>query len=251
EREAARRRLELERARLEILKQLQGFSASLASGAPMDLSQQIDALEQSVPELRGRLATAESAAAPAVDTGSRTWGLVNRLIRLRQSRTSVDELSASTAALSRSVTADTRAIGEELRALGTRLSTLAENPDAAPAADGDRAGVRGGGHRLRAAERDPRAGGLLRDVVTRRHPRRRPREPAGPLRVRQRRSRGDRVRPHPAARARRRSAEADGTHRRLPELRRLHRDLLQASYRRRRAAAQALSIAFASRRAPS
>ena len=138
EREAARRRLELERARLEIMKQLQGFSASLASGAPMDLSQQIDALEQSVPELRGRLATAESAAAPAVDTGSRTWGLVNRLIRLRQSRTSVDELSASTAALSRSVTADTRAIGEELRALGTRLSTLAENPDAAPAADGDR-----------------------------------------------------------------------------------------------------------------
>ena len=36
EREAARRRLELERARLEIMKQLQGFSASLASGAPME-----------------------------------------------------------------------------------------------------------------------------------------------------------------------------------------------------------------------
>jgi hypothetical protein len=138
EREAARRRLELERARLEIMKQLQGFSASLASAAPLDLAQQIDALEQSVPELRGSVATAETVAAPASDGGSRTLGLVNRFIRLRQSRTSVDELSASTAALSRSVTADLRAVGEELRGLGTRLSTLAENPDAAPAGDGDR-----------------------------------------------------------------------------------------------------------------
>src|SRR5207253_4033542 len=61
ERAAVRRRLELERARLELMKEMQGFNASLAGGAP-DLSQQIDALEQSVPELRGSMAATEPAA---------------------------------------------------------------------------------------------------------------------------------------------------------------------------------------------
>jgi hypothetical protein len=139
ERAAARRRLELERARLEIMKQMQGFNASLAAGAPTDLAQQIDALEQSVPEVRGALMTPESASGPsAADGGSRTLGLVSRLIRLRESRGSVDELSTATAALSRSVTADMRAVGDALRSLGGRLSTLAENPEAAPAGEGDR-----------------------------------------------------------------------------------------------------------------
>ena len=53
ERAATRRRLELERLRLQIMTQLQSFSASLATGTPTDLTQQIDALAQSVPELRG------------------------------------------------------------------------------------------------------------------------------------------------------------------------------------------------------
>ena len=139
ERAAARRRLELERARLQIVKQMQGFNASLADGAPTDPAQQIDALEQSVPEMRGPLTPPESGpVATAADSGSRTLGLVNRLIRLRESRGSVDELSAATAALSRSVTADMRAVGDELRSLGARLATLAENPEAAPAGEGDR-----------------------------------------------------------------------------------------------------------------
>jgi hypothetical protein len=138
ERAAARRRLELERARLAIMTQLQGFSASVASGAPADLSQQIDALEQSVPELRAPAAPPEPAPSVIPDAGSRTLGLVTRLIRLRQSRANVDELMSATAALSRSVSADTRAIGDALRPLGTRLSTLAENPGAAPATDVDR-----------------------------------------------------------------------------------------------------------------
>ena len=138
ERAAARRRLELERARLAIMTQLQSFSASVASGAPADLSQQIDALEQSVPELRAAAAPPEPAPSVIQDTGSRTLGLVTRLIRLRQSRANVDELMSATASLSRSVTADTRAIGDALRPLGTRLSALAENPGTAPAADVDR-----------------------------------------------------------------------------------------------------------------
>jgi hypothetical protein len=138
ERAAARRRLELERMRLQIMTEVQGFNASLASGAPADLSQQIDALEQSVPELRGTVPPAEPIVSVAGDAGSRTLGLVNRLIRLRQSRASVDELTATTASLSRSVTTDMRALGDELRPLGVRLSALAQNPDAAPAADVDR-----------------------------------------------------------------------------------------------------------------
>ena len=129
EREATRRRLALERARLDIMKQLQGFNGSVAGGAPADLSQQIDALEQSLPELRGSTTVPENGATNTAEVGSRTLGLVNRLIRLRQSRQSVDELTGSTGSLSQSVAADTRAVGEELRTLGVRLSALAENPD--------------------------------------------------------------------------------------------------------------------------
>src|SRR5262249_58841174 len=110
----------------------------VASGAAADLSQQIDALEQSVPELRVPTAPPEPVPSVIEDAGSRTLGLITRLIRLRQSRANVDELMSATATLSRSVTADTRAIGEALRPLGTRLSALAENPGAAPAADVDR-----------------------------------------------------------------------------------------------------------------
>ena len=137
ERAATRRRLELERLRLQIMTQLQGFSASLAAGTPTDLSQQIDALEQSVPELKGSVPTTEPAAVVAGDTASRTLGQVNRLIRLRQSRVSVDDLAAATASLSRSVTTDLRSLGDELRSLGARLSALAENASAGPAGDAE------------------------------------------------------------------------------------------------------------------
>jgi hypothetical protein len=121
------------------MTELQGFNASLAGGAQADLSQQIEALEQSAPELRASLAPSEPAAAGVMaESGSGSWALVTRLIRLRQSRASVDELRAATASLSRTVTNDLRAISEELRPLGARLSTLAENPDTVPAADTDR-----------------------------------------------------------------------------------------------------------------
>ena len=142
ERAAARRRLELERARRDIMSELQGFNASLAAGAPADLSQQIDTLEQSVPELRAPMATTEAAVPASGDAGSRTLGLVNRLIRLRQSRASVHELMAATASLSRAVTADVRVLADETRPLGERLTALAQNPDAAADADRDfRAGL--------------------------------------------------------------------------------------------------------------
>ncbi len=139
ERAATRRRLELERARLEMMRQLQTFHGAVTTGGTADLSQQIDALEQAVPELRGATPPSEpgTAAAPG-DGGSRTWGLVNRFIRLRQSRVSLDELTTTTASLARTVSADTRAIGEELRPRGARLAALAETPDAEAPADVDR-----------------------------------------------------------------------------------------------------------------
>jgi Mechanosensitive ion channel len=139
ERAATRRRLELERARLEMMRQLQTFHGAVTTGATADLSQQIDALEQAAPELRGATPPSEpaSSAAPG-DAGSRTWGLVNRFIRLRQSRVSLDELTTATASLARTVSADIRAIGEELRPLGARLTALAETPDATGSADVDR-----------------------------------------------------------------------------------------------------------------
>jgi hypothetical protein len=119
---------------------MQGFNASLSGTAQSDLTQQIDTLEQSVPELRNTVAATEAASGPsAADRGSRTLGLVSRLIRLRESRMNVDDLSAATASLSRSVSAETRATGDELRSLGTRLSTLAENPESSAPEDGDQA----------------------------------------------------------------------------------------------------------------
>src|SRR5215470_15670119 len=137
ERAATRRRLELERLRLSIMTQLQSFSASVTAGAPTDVSQQIDALEQSVPGLRGSVPTTEPASAVAADTASRTWGQMNHLIRLRQSRVSVDDLASATASLSRSVTTELGALRDDLRALGGRLSGLAENANAGPAADAE------------------------------------------------------------------------------------------------------------------
>jgi len=139
ERAAARRRLELDRARLSVMTELQSFNNSLAGNAQVDLSQQIDALEQSVPELRGSAAAAEPTAAvvPAAG-GPGTWALVDRLIRLHQSRGSVDDLRAATASLSRSVGNELRATAEQLRPLGARLSALAESPDTAAAADAER-----------------------------------------------------------------------------------------------------------------
>ena len=136
ERAATRRRLELERARLEMMRQLQTFHGAVTAGVTADLSQQIDALEQAVPELRGA-APSEPAAVALADAGSRTWGLVNRLIRLRQSRVSLDELTTATASLARTVSSDIRAIGEELRPLGARLTALAETPDTAGSTDVD------------------------------------------------------------------------------------------------------------------
>ena len=73
----------------------------------------------------------------------------------------------------------------------------------------------------------------------------------GPFAVRLRRGHGDRLPADPAARAGPRAANPHRTDRRLSELRGLHRDLLQASRRRSGGAAQTLSIAFASSRAPS
>jgi Mechanosensitive ion channel len=138
ERAATRRRLELERTRLEMMRQLQTFHGAVTAGVTADLSQQIDALEQAVPELRGAAPSEPAAVALSGDAGSRTWGLVNRLIRLRQSRVSLDELTTATASLGRTVSADIRAIGEELRPLGARLTALAETPDTAGSTDVDR-----------------------------------------------------------------------------------------------------------------
>src|SRR3989442_190284 len=139
ERAPARRRLELARARMQVMTELQGFNASMAGGEQADLSQQIDALEQSAPELHTSAAAAEpvTAVVPAAGGGG-TWTLVHRLIGLHQSRGSVDELRAATVSLARSVNTDLRASAEQLRPLGARLSALAESPDTASAADAER-----------------------------------------------------------------------------------------------------------------
>src|SRR2546430_16126032 len=108
------------------MTELKSFNNSLAGNAQVDLSQQIDALEQSVPELRGSAAAAEPAAAvvPAAG-GPGTWALVDRLIRLHQSRGSVGDLPAATASPSRSVSNQPRPPPRPPRPLGPPLSAPA------------------------------------------------------------------------------------------------------------------------------
>src|SRR5256886_841841 len=104
------------------------------------LNTSIEWYRQARVTMRGvnRAAEAPAAAVVRAAGGPGTGAVVARLIRLPQSRGSMDDLRAATVSLSRSVSSELRATAEQLRPPGARLSALAESPDTAAAADAER-----------------------------------------------------------------------------------------------------------------
>ena len=126
----ARNQLELARMRLAFVAQLHAFDAG-SPGAPLDLAHQLQTLEASVPELKAGAASAEAPVlATTAVSGAGTWALLHRLIALRQTWSSIADLSDATTARQRVIDADLRALGAALRGQGQRLHDLADVSDA-------------------------------------------------------------------------------------------------------------------------
>ena len=134
--EALNRRLELDRLRLELLTSLAQADASLVTGEP-DLAQQIQALQESVPELGGGKAVPKPAAAAAAKPSEAATGAVRRLLALQRARNTLDELALTTRGLGRDLEVELTTTGSSVRALAEQLRARAERP--APSVEDERA----------------------------------------------------------------------------------------------------------------
>ena len=124
---AVANRLALADARREMSEKF----AELAPVAPdrtADLERQIQALQDSVPELRG---ASETAAAPALaSSGSETSETVHRLVILHRNRTRLHDLAATTEQLARDLAADADTVKTSLESINGRLRKLSADPTA-------------------------------------------------------------------------------------------------------------------------
>jgi hypothetical protein len=123
---AAQNRLDLDRARLEFFTQFRQLASS-RSDTDDDLEHQIDALQESVPELRSSTAAPPVASAPT-GPSSGTWAMIQRLLALQRSRSRLGDLEAATNELVRRVDEEAKAVRAGLRPILTRLETLAKDP---------------------------------------------------------------------------------------------------------------------------
>jgi hypothetical protein len=123
---AAQNRLELDRARLDFFTQLRELAAARSSDDD-DLDHQIDALQESVPELRSSTAAPAVAATPTAPA-SGTWGMIQRLLTLQRSRGRLQELETATHELVRRVDEDGKTARAAIRPLLSRLAALAKDP---------------------------------------------------------------------------------------------------------------------------
>jgi hypothetical protein len=125
----ARNQLELARMRLAFVAQLHAFDAG-SPGAPLDLAHQLQTLQASVPDLKAGSAAADTTVVAATTSGTGTWALLHRLVALRQTWSSLADLSEATTARKRALDADLRTTGGALRAQTRRLHDLADVSDA-------------------------------------------------------------------------------------------------------------------------
>jgi ABC-type glycerol-3-phosphate transport system permease component/uncharacterized small protein (DUF1192 family) len=124
---AAANRLELDRARLDFLVRL-GASDASPAGEP-SLVQQIQALQDAVPDLKVTAATpAPAPPAAEVEAASPTISLLRRLLALRRSRTSLEELAVATSALGSTIDEDLRTVRERSNPVDQRLQELTKDP---------------------------------------------------------------------------------------------------------------------------
>jgi hypothetical protein len=120
---AASNRLALDRLRLELVTSLQKAQASLAGGA--DLMQEIQALQDTVPELTP--ASAKAGAAPAVAPATApqgTWSATRRLVALQRSRTVLGQLEWATHDLATDSDRRAQRVRDLLRARSQELRAL-------------------------------------------------------------------------------------------------------------------------------
>src|SRR5262249_57337674 len=115
---AAQNQLELDRARLDFFGQLRALDSS-RSGTEDDPQHQIDALQESVPELRSSGAD-QSAGAMTSASGSGTWGMIQRLLALQRSRSRLEDLETATNELARRLDEEAKAARDSLRPRATR-----------------------------------------------------------------------------------------------------------------------------------
>jgi hypothetical protein len=135
---AAANRLDLERVRLDFLTKLEESDVS-SSGMDADLGHHIQALKDSLPELRSANEGWPTGAPPATGTTGGRWGLVQRLIEIHHTRSSLDHLAQSTRALDRSIGNEVRATRASLHQVLSQLRELTADPSPGGSlADGQR-----------------------------------------------------------------------------------------------------------------
>jgi hypothetical protein len=128
---AASNRLSVDRMRLELLNSLEQADVSLSSSEP-DLLQQIQALQETVPEVGAastppKGATAPAATAPAANATPTTtpsfgtWASLRRLFALSRARGTLAQLALSTEKLAREADVDVQQTREAVRDLGRTL----------------------------------------------------------------------------------------------------------------------------------
>jgi hypothetical protein len=127
---AATNRRELRRVRLDFVTKLEQFDSAVP-GEETDLSNQIKALQDAVPELES------AGGAPTVVTASfregppsGAWALIYRLLALQRSRGSLKQLARTTTEVARDTDAEIQATRETVRPVVARLRALAKDPTA-------------------------------------------------------------------------------------------------------------------------
>jgi hypothetical protein len=120
---AAANRLTLDRMRLELMKGLEQADVSLTSNEP-DLVQQIQALQETVPEIAATTQPAKPAsttAAPAPRSSPGTWASIHRLFALQRADTSLAQLAISTEKMARETDIDVKETRDAVRDRGRTL----------------------------------------------------------------------------------------------------------------------------------
>ncbi len=138
---AATNRLELDRARLDFLTKLEQLESASAT-VNADLAHQIQALQESVPELRSATAPGPVGISPQGGPAAQlagTWALTHRLLALQHTRSSLDQLTKTTSALEQSIDHDLRAAQAGLHPIVGQLHALTDDPRGGGSlADGER-----------------------------------------------------------------------------------------------------------------
>ena len=125
---AASNRLELNRVQLDFVTKLAQTDSS-AGEDDVDLADQIQALQDTVPEL-GQAANGTTIVTPAprAALSAGAWPLVYRLLALQRNRTVLKELNRRTSELARDVRDEIQATRQAVRPMMARLRELTKEP---------------------------------------------------------------------------------------------------------------------------